>query len=77
MDDNYQQLNLQEFLDLLAGETEKYTKAFASGNSTETDNCRTKVAALIEEINRRKGSSPSRIRIENSLESQSDAVSFT
>lgn len=54
MDQNYQQLDLHLLLDLLAEETEKYTKAFISGDLTGTANSKTKVDALIEEIHQRK-----------------------
>lgn len=51
---NYQQLELQTLIDLLAEETQKYTKAFISGNSKEVDQQRTIIDALVEEINTRK-----------------------
>ncbi|OQP51974.1 hypothetical protein A4H97_25480 [Niastella yeongjuensis] len=54
MDVYYQQLDLQSLLDLLAEETEKYTKAFIRGDSTETAYYRTKVNTIIAEINQRK-----------------------
>jgi hypothetical protein len=54
MDDRYQQLDLQSLLDLLAEETEKYTKAFTSGDLTGSTNSKTKVDALITEIHQRK-----------------------
>jgi hypothetical protein len=54
MDYNFQQLDLQSLLDLLADETEKYTKAYVSGDLIGTAYFKTKVDALITEIYRRK-----------------------
>ncbi|WP_207515319.1 hypothetical protein [Longitalea luteola] len=54
MHQNYQQLELQTLIDLLAEETQKYTKAFISGNSKEADLQRVIIDALVEEINTRK-----------------------
>ena len=59
MDHNYQQLDLQTLIDLLAGETQKYTKAFVSGNSKEVEQQRVIIDDLVEEINiRKRGSIP-------------------
>lgn len=55
MELNYQQLDLATLLDLLAEETEKYTKAYTGGDSAETEKSRIKVNALIAEIYQRKG----------------------
>jgi hypothetical protein len=77
MDDNYQQLDLQSLLDLLAEETEKYTKAFTSGNSAETTNSRTKVNALIAEIYQRKGLLNLEKKVESSPDSTTDAAAST
>lgn len=52
--ENYQHIELQSLLDLLAEETEKYTKAFLSGNFQETAIYRIRINALIAEINQRK-----------------------
>lgn len=54
MDHTYQQQDLQTLIDLLAQETEKYTKAFAIGSSKESNQHRAIIDALIEEINIRK-----------------------
>lgn len=54
MDQNFQQLDLPSLIDLLAEETEKYTKAFISGNLLEFAYHRAKMEALIAEIEQRK-----------------------
>jgi hypothetical protein len=54
MDQNFQQLDLQVLIDLLAEETQQYTKAFISGNQAETDLRRIIIDALVAEVNRRK-----------------------
>jgi hypothetical protein len=54
MDQNFQQLHLQSLIDLLAEETEKYTKAFISGTLTESAFHKANIDALVTEINRRK-----------------------
>ena len=51
---NYQQLDLQTLIDLLAAETEKYTKAFVNGSLKENDQHGATINALVEEINIRK-----------------------
>lgn len=51
---NYQQLDLQTLIDLLAEETEKYTKAFVSGSLKESAQHGATINALVEEINIRK-----------------------
>lgn len=52
---NYQLLDLQTLIDLLAEETEKYTKAFVTGSSKESAQHGAIINALVEEINIRKG----------------------
>jgi hypothetical protein len=54
MHHNYQQLDLQTLIDLLAQETEKYTKAFVIGSLKESNQHRALINALVEEINVRK-----------------------
>lgn len=54
MNHTYQQQDLQTLIDLLAQETEKYTKAFAIGSSKESNQYRAIIDALVEEINIRK-----------------------
>lgn len=54
MDHTYQQLDLQTLIDLLAEETEKYTKDFAIGSLKESNQHRATINALVEEINIRK-----------------------
>jgi hypothetical protein len=54
MHHNYQQLDLQTLIDLLAEETEKYTNAFVIGSLKESSQHRALINALVEEINVRK-----------------------
>jgi hypothetical protein len=54
MDQNYQQLDLQALIDLLAEETQQYTRAFISGNQEETSIRKTIIDALVVEVNRRR-----------------------
>lgn len=54
MHQDYQQFDLQTLIDLLAEETEKYTKAFISSNSQNGGQHRATIDALVEEINIRK-----------------------
>ncbi|MBO9203052.1 MULTISPECIES: hypothetical protein [Niastella] len=54
MDHTYQQQDLQTLIDLLAEETEKYTKAFVVGSLKESAQHRAIINALVEEINIRK-----------------------
>ena len=54
MDQTYQQLDLQALIDLLAEETQKYTRAFISGNQAETAIRKTILDALVVEVKRRK-----------------------
>lgn len=58
MDHYYQQFDLQKLIDLLAEETEKYTKAFISGKGSEMADHREVMHALMAEINRRKKEEP-------------------
>ena len=51
---NLQQQDLQTLIDLLAEETEKYTKAFFIGSLKESKQHRAIINALVEEINIRK-----------------------
>jgi hypothetical protein len=51
---NYQQLDLQSLIDLLAEETEKHTRAFVCGSLKEIDQQRAVINALVEEILLRK-----------------------
>ena len=50
MHHNYQQLDIQTLIDLLAEETEKYTKALNGGSSNEIGQQRAIINILIEEI---------------------------
>jgi hypothetical protein len=78
MDLNYQHLDLQSLLDLLATETEKYTKAFISGDLTGAKNAKTKVDALITEIHQRKQNGLlTEIEIKSSSEFPSDPAPST
>ena len=54
MDQNYQQLDLQTLVDLLAEETQRYTKAFTSGTQDEIIRYKASTDALVAEIKRRK-----------------------
>jgi hypothetical protein len=78
MDLNYQHLDLQFLLDLLATETEKYTKAFISGDLTGAQNTKTKVDALITEIHQRKQNGLlTEIEVKGSSEFPSDPAPST
>jgi hypothetical protein len=79
MDQNFQQLDLQSLIDLLAEETEKYTKAFISGNLLESAFHRAKMEALIAEIEQRKQGKflPTDIGLENPPDNISDATPTT
>ena len=77
MDDNYQQFDLQSLLDLLAVETERYTRVFTTGDHIETAFCRMKVNAIITEIHKRKDPFPPENKVQSSLDSSSDAVPTT
>jgi hypothetical protein len=77
MDVYYQHLDLKSLLDLLAEETEKYRKAFISGDSSETAYYLTKVNNIIAEIYQRKEPFNPKVRIESSLDSPSDTAPST
>jgi hypothetical protein len=51
---HYQQLDLQTLIDLLAKETEQYTKAFISGKQQALAVHKIAIDALVVEITRRK-----------------------
>jgi hypothetical protein len=76
MDHNYQRLNLQGLIDLLAEETERYTKAFTSRNQGDIMYHNANIQALISKINKRKREdslSPNE-KLENTSDSISDAT---
>jgi hypothetical protein len=54
MHQDYQQSDLQTLIDLLAEETEKYTKAYIGGNSKLVEQQRTIIDFLVQEIKMRK-----------------------
>ncbi|OQP57719.1 hypothetical protein A3860_08800 [Niastella vici] len=54
MHQKYQHLDLQTLVDLLAEETQKYTKAFISGKPEEVKQQRIIIDFLVEEIKNRK-----------------------
>lgn len=54
MHQKYQHLDLQTLVDLLAEETQKYTKAFINGKSDVVEQQRIIIDFLVEEINNRK-----------------------
>ena len=54
MDHQYQQFYLQALIDLLAEETEKYTRASVSGKVNDIAHHKAVIDALIVEIKRRK-----------------------
>ena len=51
---DYQQLDLQSLIDLLAKETEQYTKAFIGGKQEALAVHKITIDALVAEITRRK-----------------------
>jgi hypothetical protein len=61
MQPDFRRIELQTLIDLLAEETQKYTRAYSSGNQQLTAIHRTIIGALIEEINNRKKSSQSTV----------------
>jgi hypothetical protein len=80
MDQNFQQLDFQSLIDLLAGETEKYTKAFISRNLLEAAYHRAKIDALIAEIGQRKPSGkypPIDLELEGPLDNIPDTTPTT
>ena len=54
MQKGFQPADLQTLIDLLAEETQKYTRAFISGNQQVAAIHRSTIDALVEEINRRR-----------------------
>jgi|RhiMetdeSRZDD1v2_1073273.scaffolds.fasta_scaffold18748_6 hypothetical protein len=50
----YQQLDLQSLIELLAEETQLYTRAFIGGQTIEAAWHKATIDALVEEIKRRK-----------------------
>jgi hypothetical protein len=61
MQPDFRPFELQTLIDLLAEETQKYTRAFISGNLNVTAIHRSTIDALVEEINSRKKSSQSTV----------------
>ena len=66
MQPDFRPLDLQTLIDLLAEETQKYTRAFLSGNQRVTDIHRATIDALVEEINRRKKAGNSQFPVSSS-----------
>ena len=66
MQPDFRSLELQTLIDLLAEETQKYTRAFISGNQTVTAIHRSTIDALVEEINRRKKAGSSQFPVQSS-----------
>lgn len=56
MQPDFRPFELQVLIDLLAEETQKYTRAYISGNQIVTAIHRSTIDALVEEINSRKKS---------------------
>ena len=54
MQKGFQPADLQTLIDLLAEETQQYTRAFSSGNIQVASIHRSTIDALVEEINRRR-----------------------
>jgi hypothetical protein len=54
MQPDFRPLELQVLIDLLAEETQKYTRAFSSGNQAVISIHRATIDALVKEINLRK-----------------------
>ena len=78
MDHNYQQLDLQTLFDLLAEETEKFTKTFIS--SKQGDLAQHKIIIdVISEIKRRKQENllPANLKLESASDLFSDATPTT
>ena len=76
MDHNYQQLDFQTLIDLLAEETEKYTKAFISSKQGDIANHKAIIDAVISEITKRKQGDllPANLKLESASDSFSDAT---
>ena len=66
MQPDFRPLELQTLIDLLAEETQKYTRAFIAGNQTVTSIHRSTIDALVEEINRRKKADSSQLPVQSS-----------
>ena len=54
MQPDFRPFELQTLIDLLAEETQKYTRAYISGNQQVTAIHRATIDALVDEINSRK-----------------------
>lgn len=54
MQPDFRRIELQVLIDLLAEETQKYTRAFSAGNQAVTAIHRATIDALVKEINLRK-----------------------
>jgi hypothetical protein len=54
MQKGFQPADLQTLIDLLAEETQHYTRAFSSGNIQVASIHKSTIDALVEEINRRR-----------------------
>lgn len=59
----YQQLDLQSLIELLAEETQLYSRAFISDQTTDAVWHKTTIDTLVEEIKRRKNESPTDIQV--------------
>lgn len=66
MQPDFRPLELQTLIDLLAEETQKYTRAFIAGNQTVTAIHRSTIDALVDEINRRKKTGSSQLPVQSS-----------
>jgi hypothetical protein len=66
MQPDFRRLELQVLIDLLAEETQKYTRAFISGNQQVTAIHKSTIDALVEEINLRKKSGSSELPVHSS-----------
>ena len=66
MQPDFRPLELQTLIDLLAEETQKYTRAFIAGNQQVTAIHRATIDALVEEINRRKKAGSSQSPVQSS-----------
>ncbi|OQP49959.1 hypothetical protein [Niastella populi] len=54
MQPDFKAIELQTLIDLLADETQQYTRAFISGNQQIAAIHRSTIDSLVEEINRRR-----------------------
>lgn len=66
MQPDFRRLELQVLIDLLAEETQKYTRAFSSGNQKVTAIHREIIDALVKEINLRKRATDSELPVSSS-----------